>query len=159
MRTIAIILSLIVTTASAGSPCGVRAVRQKAIAVKQVAVQPVYYFVGQQAHAAAQLEKEKQKDAEYQEFLRFRQFSSDIELYQRFLEFQGMAAAKNSMLANKCGQCHMGGSSKGGFTIGELDAPTKEAIATAVWTQAMPPGEPLTDEESAAIFDELYQRK
>lgn len=163
MKTLAIIVSLMVfaPAAIAGSPCGVRVVQQKAFVAQHVVAAPVYYFVGQQTHAAAQLEKEKQTDADYQEFLRFRQFSQDIDLYQRFLEFQGIAAgqSKRSVMIEKCGKCHMGGSTKGGFAIGpDLDAATKEAIATVVWSETMPPGEPLTDEESAAIYDELFKK-
>jgi hypothetical protein len=120
-----------------------------------VPTQQFFYFVGQPIRVSALVEAEKRADPDYQRFLQFKQYAAGVVAHDRS---PTRPAGPSATLSRRCGACHSGAAPEAGLTLDGRQALRPEQITAAqrqVLQRAMPPGEPLSNEETHAVLIEL----
>lgn len=122
-------------------------------------VQELYFSAGPYVEGKAAFEYLKQTDPKYRKYLDFQDFLGKYEAFEEY-EAAALKAPKISGLtiAAKCASCHSGdGAEKGAVLDGQaaIDPGLITKSLNRIRKDEMPPGGGLSDEDKAALMNEL----
>lgn len=119
----------------------------------------IYFSAGPFVEAKAALAYEKAKDPDYREFRDFKTFKAD---YAEFQEYRAAAERapkiQGAVMAQKCASCHDAQSPEKGITFDgakPIDAAAVTKALRQIRDDKMPPDGGLSDDEKAALMEEL----
>lgn len=126
---------------------------------KQNLVKELYFSAGPYVEGKAAFEYLKQTDPKYRKFLDFQDFLGKYEAFEEY-EAAALKAPKASgqTIVAKCASCHSGdGAEKGAILDGAtaIDPSLITKSLNRIRKDEMPPGGGLSDEDKAALMNEL----